>query len=90
MEINTDIAAIIYVNPPQAQCKQCYKAIQLCETLGIPYFTKELSCKKNLKDFRRLFPDEQTVPQILFRGLHIAGYYDFEEFTNQLLENGEL
>ena len=90
MAINTNIAAVIYVNPPHAQCKECYKAIQLCETLGIPYIPKELSCKKNLKDFRRLFPNEQTVPQILFRGFRISGYYDFEQFTNELLQNGEL
>ena len=63
-------------------CVFCEKAKNLLTAQGFKYEVKDVYEHK--EEFKRLFPDAKTVPQIIFYGKHVGGYNELvEEFDNQ-------
>lgn len=71
-----------------ANCIYCQKAKQLCEELNLSFVYKPLEEEPHRGEFKQLFPDAKTVPQILLNGQHIGGYNELTaEIENLNLGN---
>ena len=60
-----------------ANCGYCQKAKQLCREmkLGFVYIPLDQdSFPEHREEFKQLFPEAKTVPQILWDEKHIGGY----------------
>ena len=58
-------------------CTYCQKAKWICRQykLGFVYIPLDQeSFPEHREEFKKLFPDAKTVPQILWDGKHIGGY----------------
>lgn len=64
----------------QPDCTYCTKAAELCEKhkdkLQYIYFTVKEDI--TLDEFKELFPEARTVPQIRINGTHIGGYRELQ------------
>jgi glutaredoxin len=70
--------------------KACDKAEFLLYTLGYEYRFYVLGRDFTLKQFNRLLPNEDTVPQVFYNTKHIGGIRDLYEYlyTNKSLIDG--
>lgn len=58
-----------------ANCSYCQKAKSLCREMKIGFVYVPVDEAGPLREeFKQLFPDAKTVPQILWDGKHIGGY----------------
>lgn len=64
----------------QENCKYCRDAIVFCRVRKIPYSYYGIGTEVTAKEFKELFPDEKTVPQIKINGKHIGGYTQLEHY----------
>ena len=55
-------------------CYNCLRCKQVCEALEIEYDYLDLADGDSAQMFRKLFPGEDQVPQVLWEGEHIGGY----------------
>ena len=63
-------------------CIYCDKAKELLTSQGFKF--EEKNVYEHKEEFKSLFPDAKTVPQIIFNGKHVGGYNELvEEFDNQ-------
>ncbi len=62
-------------------CFNCLRCKQLCESLEIEHDYLDLADEDSAQLFRRLFPEEGQVPQVLWEGEHIGGY---SELANKI------
>jgi glutaredoxin len=71
-------------------CKWCLKAKKLAEDYKLSHEWVDLDIDSNLNDFKMLFPDSVTIPQIVWHGRHIGGYESFaEEVENTISTYGQ-
>ena len=72
-----------------ANCVWCLKCIQLCQTAEMEYEYRLV--EDDVDDFKKRFPGENVVPQILWNEEHIGGYEQLAQKVNEVLinENGE-
>ena len=70
-------------------CIHCSRIEELCKSLGIPYQYKDCMDPKTRREFIRLFPGEDKVPQIMWEGKHIT-FSQFKEMIDVKLKNGEI
>ena len=68
-------------------CFQCLRCKQLCESLEIQHEYKNLSDPDSASMFRKLFPDEDQVPQVLWMGEHIGGYSELADKIDDYIIN---
>lgn len=70
-------------------CTYCQRAKQLCNEMGLSFVYKPVDDDNEYRrEFKELFPEAKTVPQILWDGKHIGGYTDLvEEIENLNLGN---
>lgn len=65
-------------------CAYCHKAKQLCREMKLNFVytpIDESSFPEYFDEFKELFPEAKTVPQILWDGKHIGGY---TELVNEI------
>ena len=55
-------------------CFHCLKSKQLCETMEIPHKYLNVNETWVVRDYSRLFPDAEGIPQILWNDEPIGGY----------------
>lgn len=79
--------AIIY---GMSGCIHCLKCEQLCQSLGIPYMHKNVMEEPTTSEFRRLFPGEVNVPQVIWKDKHTSGYKDFTQLVKHEMEMGAI
>lgn len=66
-----------------ANCSFCKKAVDLAESYNIMY--QYIDAESNQQQFRELFPDAKTVPQILWNDNYVGGYTELaEEIENTI------
>ena len=72
-----------------ANCGWCLKCAQLCQTAEMKYEYKLV--EEDVEYFKKKFPGENAVPQVLWDGEHIGGYEQLAQKVNEVLinENGE-
>ena len=64
-------------------CSFCVKAKQLADQYNIKY--QYYDAVENKQQFKELFPNAKTVPQITWNGRYIGGYNAFaEEIENTI------
>ena len=69
-------------------CPYCEAAKGFFQFLDMEYEYRDATSDKEVQsEFRRLFPEAKTVPQIIIDNHHIGGYEELIEVTD---ENGEL
>lgn len=83
---NSDVA-IIY---GMSGCLHCLKSEQLCQSLGIPYMHKNVMEEPTTTEFRKLFPNEVNVPQVIWKNKHCKGYTEFTNLVKHEMETGGL
>ena len=72
----------------QSGCTFCERAKDLAEQFNLSYEYINLNKKEEaIPEFRSLFPDAKTVPQIIWDDMYIGGY---ESFYQELKERGYL
>lgn len=62
----------------QPSCTYCTKAVELCEGNKIPYTYYTVKEDITLDEFKEMFPEARTVPQIRINGTHIGGYRELQ------------
>ncbi len=67
-----------------AECYYCQKAKSLAKFYGLEYVYYDAFVYK--EDYKKLFPNSRTVPQILVNGEHIGGYEQFRKIAETLVE----
>lgn len=68
-------------------CIYCDKAKELLTNHGFKF--EEKNVYEHKEEFKELFPDAKTVPQIIFYDKHVGGYNELvEEFVNQNIFTG--
>jgi glutaredoxin len=70
--------AVQYKIYSKDNCTYCSKAKYLLNSYGRPYQEIKIGEDISLDDFRVLFPDAKTVPQILLDDKYIGGYTQLE------------
>lgn len=68
-------------------CPFCVQAKQLAEKYNLEYTFTLISPddKQMVEEFRLLFPEAKTVPQIIWNGRYIGGYTEFaQEIENTI------
>lgn len=72
-----------------SNCGYCKKAKQVCEQYQLPFSYYQLDSNKELQEqFKQLFPEAKTVPQITWNGKYIGGYTELvAEIENLNLGN---
>lgn len=62
----------------QPNCVHCEKAVKLCEDKKLPhkYFTVKQDI--TIEEFKEMFPNKRTVPQINVDGKYLGGYDQLE------------
>ena len=72
-------------------CVYCDRAKQLATDYNIRYVYRDVTddqCAQS--EFRELFPDAKTVPQIVWNGYHVGGFSEFaREIENTIGGYGE-
>lgn len=68
-------------------CLYCLKCKQLCQALEVEYEYLDLSEPDVSELFRKLFPEESQVPQVLWEGEHIGGYPELKSKIDDYLES---
>lgn len=63
-------------------CPHCVEAKALAESKGLQYTYTSIGQDMMLEDFKELFPNARTVPQIIVDGVNIGGYAEFREWVN--------
>lgn len=58
-------------------CGFCKRAKALAEQYGLKYEYILLDTVEKQEEFKKLFPDAKTVPQITWNGNYIGGYNEF-------------
>jgi len=79
--------AVIY---GMSGCIHCLKCEQLCQSLGIPYMHKNVMEEPTTSEFRRLFPGEVNVPQVVWKNRHTSGYKDFTQMVKHEMKIGAI
>lgn len=77
---------LIYGKPG---CPHCVEAKALAERKGLNYNYTAIGSDMMVEDFKELFPEARTVPQIVIDGVKIGGYAEFREWVDnqpQLLQ----
>ena len=73
----------VYSKP---DCVYCTRAKHLLDSRGYDYIERIIGTDITLEDFKAVFPNAKTVPQIIINGKHIGGYDDlalwFEGIAN--------
>lgn len=70
-------------------CPWCKKARALAEQHNLPYEYKIIFSDEDKQEFRRLFADAKTVPQIMWNDKYIGGYEDFAAEIENTREFGQ-
>jgi glutaredoxin len=71
-------------------CVWCEKAKKLAQDYGLPWHYKDITEGDTMTEFRFLFPEAKTVPQIMWDGRRIGGYSEFAvEIENTIGGYGE-
>ena len=83
---NSDVA-IIY---GMSGCLHCLKCEQLCQSLGIPYMHKNVMEEPTTTEFKKLFPNEINVPQVIWKNRHVSGYGGFTEMVKHEMVTGAI
>ena len=69
-----------------SNCIWCLRAKQLCEVFELSH-TYHLIDDIGVDKFQELFPDENTVPQILWDDEVVGGYQEFAVKVNDYITN---
>jgi len=64
-------------------CTYCKKAVELCQQEKVYYNYNTVGSANNegditLDQFKEMFPDSRTVPQITINGTHIGGFKELQ------------
>jgi glutaredoxin len=70
-------------------CFHCLKCKQMCEAMQIEHEYLDVGVRDVALEFKRLFPDAEGIPQIIWNDKHIGGYVALTSEINHLLNNGE-
>lgn len=74
-------------------CLHCLLCKQMCEAMDIEYEYLDVGNPDVTRQFVELFPDVESIPQILWENEHIGGYAELtnkiDEFITEL-NNGEM
>ena len=70
--------AVQYKIYSKDNCVYCTKAKHLLSSYGRPYEEVKIGTDISLEDFRALFPEAKTVPQITLGDKYIGGYTQLE------------
>ena len=60
----------IYTN---VACGYCAKAKELCKRADVPYTEIRIGRDISRDEFKELFPDNQSFPQVVIDGEHVGG-----------------
>ena len=55
-------------------CVYCMKAKELVEEKGLEYEFKNVDFEDFREEFKKLFPEARTIPQIIMNDKHVGGY----------------
>lgn len=60
----------------QTNCSYCKRAVELCQTLHLPYIYRDIAGQTDRVEMFQRNPHATTVPQIFVGQRHIGGYDD--------------
>lgn len=64
----------------QQDCKFCRDAKVFCRMRKLPYKYYTVREDITIEEFKEMFPEARTVPQIVVDGKHIGGYTELEHY----------
>jgi len=67
-------------------CSWCNKSKQLLESLGFEYVYKDLMIEENVTRFKKVFKNDNTIPQILWGFEKLRGYNQLSDRINKAIE----
>jgi len=68
-------------------CFYCLRCKQLCESMQIEHEYLDVRERETLLRFLELFPDEDAIPQILWKDVHINGYAELARKIDEYIIN---
>ncbi|MDA8866130.1 hypothetical protein N9H77_01335 [Porticoccaceae bacterium] len=74
-------------------CLHCLLCKQMCEAMDVEYKFLDVQDPDVTRQFVELFPDTESIPQILWKGDHIGGYAELTHKIDEYiinLNNGEV
>ena len=70
-------------------CIWCKRAKALAEEYEIPYEYKIVSTQEDIQEFKSLFKNAKTVPQIIWNDKYVGGYQDLAAEIENTREFGQ-
>ena len=62
----------------QHDCQYCMYSKKLCEEQKLDYKYFDVGTDITINEFKEMFPDTKTAPQIKVDGVHVGGYSDLQ------------